>query len=431
MNKILECEIDNEAIEFMTFYYENLEDVSKLVRETGGYDVLLFTGPIPYYLSLKEATAKGLPSTYISLDEFVVVLSLYYVNNQLNQDSNRISYDIEQSNYVTSVYKELNLPTDSIYVIEYRPLLKKCIETFDVDEIVQYHYKLWKENKVDLVMTTISTVYDRLTELGVNCFRMLLPKKKIIDKLNDAYNQGELMRMRKSQIAVGLVSIDDYKEIAKDRDKNDVKSIVLELHQMLLSFGRDIDATVNYVGEDQFIIYGTKGALKYITNQYKNLPILNKVTEYLKVNVSIGFGVGYTANEAEENAQTAIHHSREISDRSTCFIVTDEKLVIGPLNENTKDFYLRSDDDAILTIVKDTGISVKNVSKFIKFIEIRGSKNFTSIELSEHLQLTRRSSDRILKKLLEGNVVEVIGEEQPYSKGRPRALYEYCLGKTT
>lgn len=427
IDQIIEFGDKNPNLEFLTFYYDSLQEVSKLVEKTTGYDVLLFTGPVPYYLSLTTIKKKGLPATYISMDEFVVILSLYQVRQQFHQQAERLSFDIEDTNYVESVFKELQLPMDSIFIKEYRPEIEKSAVEFDVEKIVQHHYALWQQQKIDLVLTTISTVYDRLTALGVNCYRMLIPEKKMKDKLDDAFKQGELMRTRKSQIAVGIVSIDAYEMTVRELGKNEVTSNVLELHQLLLQFGHDIDATVTYLGEEKFIIYSTKGALNYVTNQFQNLPIVKKISELLHINVSVGFGIGFTANEAEENAQTALHYAKEIKGQSSCFIVTDEKLVVGPLNDNAKNFHLRTDDSLVLSIAKLTGISVKNVSKILMFKEVRGSKQFTSIELSEHLQLTRRSSDRILKRLLDNKLVEVVGEEQPYQKGRPRAVYSFNL----
>ncbi|MDD1368253.1 hypothetical protein PTB13_09285, partial [Bacillus sp. MHSD17] len=48
-------------------------------------------------------------------------------------------------------------------------------------------------------------------------------------------------------------------------------------------------------------------------------------------------------------------------------------------------------------------------------------------DLSEYLQVTRRSTERLLKKLVDYGYAHICGEEMPYQQGRPRAIYELNL----
>jgi predicted transcriptional regulator len=50
--------------------------------------------------------------------------------------------------------------------------------------------------------------------------------------------------------------------------------------------------------------------------------------------------------------------------------------------------------------------------------------HFTSADLAEYLQLTRRSAERMIKKLHDHGYIKVVGEEMIYKQGRPRAIYQ-------
>lgn len=58
---------------------------------------------------------------------------------------------------------------------------------------------------------------------------------------------------------------------------------------------------------------------------------------------------------------------------------------------------------------------------------MRRDNRFTAGDIAEYLQVSRRSAERLLKKLVDCKLVEVVGEEQPYRQGRPRSVYRLCL----
>lgn len=105
------------------------------------------------------------------------------------------------------------------------------------------------------------------------------------------------------------------------------------------------------------------------------------------------------------------------------FLVTKDKEVIGPLNEDLKAFHLKSEDRTVLHVAEETGISVATINKLVAFIRLRRDNRFTATDLAAYLQVSRRSAERILKKLADKEFVRAVGEEQPYQQGRPRALY--------
>jgi predicted transcriptional regulator len=75
-------------------------------------------------------------------------------------------------------------------------------------------------------------------------------------------------------------------------------------------------------------------------------------------------------------------------------------------------------------MAKLTKLSPLNISKLINFSHERQSAQFTSQNLSEYLQVTRRTTERIIKKLVDNGYAKIVGEEMTHQQGRPRTIYE-------
>ncbi|MDQ0889806.1 hypothetical protein QFZ81_004894 [Paenibacillus sp. V4I9] len=423
IHQVLQYEKQFKNIQIIPYIYSKPEESAELVKYAKTCDVLFFTGLIPYIISKEEIKNKNLPAVFIPFNEYSVILSFYYVRYGLNQNSDRLSIDLPFSKHAYKVFEELEIDTESIYVTDFQQVQSGM--RFDMDKLVEFHYNLWEQKKVDYVLTSVSSVYSKLLHLGVNVYRMLFPEKNIKSAIRNAVAQGELLVSKNSQVAVGLVSIDRFTDSNVSDMDSTSQEIVLKLHQILIAYFKKINASIQYLGQDRFLIYGTRGSVNYITNNGAKIHVLDEIREKLNITVSIGFGFGLTVNDAEQNAQIALFHAKKSTGQA--YVVTNEKEVIGPLGDEPQDklqsYSLRSEDKNILSIAEKTGISVANLSKIIGFLEIRGTDGFTSGDLSDFLQVGRRSAERILKKLTDNDFARIIGEEQPYQKGRPRSIY--------
>ena len=117
---------------------------------------------------------------------------------------------------------------------------------------------------------------------------------------------------------------------------------------------------------------------------------------------------------------------QRIINRSLFYILTSDKDLFGPFPKEQRVQSLKNDNPELMKIAKETKLSPANLSKIIQFSQSHPSLKFTA-DLSEYLQVTRRSTERLLKKLVDYGYAHICGEEMPYQQGRPRALYELNL----
>lgn len=407
-------------IQFSTYPYGNPLECGSIVKEIQDCDVLLFAGPLPYYFAREQARSRRIPAVYIPSDEYSLTLTLGHILLNRSEGLQRLSLDILKKEYVQQAVEELGLDASQWQIKDYSAIVDEKGTAFDADELLAFHKRNYESKQCNLILTSVDYVYNRLREAKIPCVNLLVPEKNIRETVAKATSLGQLLIRENAQIAIGLAAITRR---GGDRVGTDPE-VSVTFHQKLLALGNETDASVQQLGLDQFIIYGTRGSVEQMTGNFQHMPLIGSVELLYDVTISMGFGFGQTAKEAESNARIALFHAQKQKNASSAFLVTDEKEVIGPLSAEAKSFHVNSVDQNLLDIAEKTGTSIATLNKLVSFLRLRRGNRFTATELAEYMQVTRRSAERILKKLSEHHFASRIGEEQPYPQGRPRAVYK-------
>ncbi len=413
-----------QGVELIPYIYDTIEESVELVGRSIDVDVLLFTGSLPYMLSRNEIIKKGTPAVFIPLDEYTVLHTLFNVKYHLKCST--FSIDVLDSVNVYEIFNEVSVGIEDVYI-------KNLTNIYDDngklknEEIIQFHEDLWNSGKIEIAVTCLSSVYKELKKKEIPVKQMIQPQKTIKDTIIQAIMHGELELSKKAQIIVGIISIDNYQALIADKGSYLAESNSLVLHQLLLDFSSEIHASLQRVGKDEFIIYGTKGSFEIVTNQYRELPVLLKMKKLLNVKVNVGFGFGLTTKEAENNAQIALQHSAENSEKNCAYIVNADKRLLGPLTQVPIDELYSMENgfeyDYLLNISNSSGINLQNIRKIVEFCKLISFQPFSAAELAEYMQISRRGAERFIKNLVNSSFARIVGEEQVSQRGRPTTLY--------
>ncbi len=421
MPKILKHEQKIPNINLIPLVYDDPRDSEHLVDQIPDCDVVLFAGSLPYIFSRAKIKQKNLPVVYIESYEYKLAITLLHIKMNMDKELNSFSIDLPEAKFAHQVIEELDLHDVDWFIKDYQQVINGEENQLNIEEIIQYHKELWERKKTKFALTSIDFVNKRLNALGIPCFSMIVPENTIYEALKRAADYGELVISKNSQIAVGMITVNQYQAfLSTGRFSQDG---TIAVYQMLLDVGKATEATIHQMGLDQFIIYGTRKSIEQIISYFQNPSLFKKIERVLNITVSVGFGFGQTAKAAEENARIALFYANKNTDSTSAYLVTDEKEVFGPLNADAKTFQLRSENQDVLDIVEKTGVGVATIYKLLQFLKLRNENRFTAKDLAEYLEVSRRNAERILKKLMDHQFVIVIGEEQPYQQGRPRAIY--------
>lgn len=410
-------------IKLIPFLYDVPAEAAQIVEEISQVDGILFAGPLPYFIALDKVKEKKIPSTYITSDEYTLTHTLLYLMVNSPDVLGAISIDIHNEKFIQQVSKELHIPIDHWHIKDHSKKINNGMVIDDIEEIIRFHQHLWLTKQTKFAITNIDYVYEHLQKLGIPSTYLIVPDKAIADSITQLITYCELATSKSAEIAIGFVVFHQ-----KEDDLQDFSTIRYDtsiiLQQILLDLVRETETSIRMIGMDQFIIYGTRGSIEKILDEQKLNSLFRRMDHFPVISVSIGFGYGTTAKEAEEHGRIALYYAKKNSDKHQVFLTTSEKKIIGPYNAKPKTYVLKSEEKNVLELAELTQLAVSTISKLIQFMKLRQDKSFTSVELAEYLEVSRRSAERIIKKLMQQNRAEKVGEEQPYKQGRPRAIYK-------
>jgi len=394
-----------QDIEIDTYIYKVPQEAEQLIIDMQPCDVVFYSGALPYYFSKERREQLPIPTLYLAQDEMAVASTLLSVIYHKRISLERVSIDLSDATFVQNVMVDIESDVHPLHVMDYHEMLET---EFDLAKIITFHETLWKQGLIDLAITSVHAVSDQLELLGVPVTRMNSPTNALIRRLQDAKMKADLVKGQSAKVAVGYIYLKVLDEIYQD---------------MIETFAKNIHASLQQLDSNLFVLYSTQGNIENLMKQDLWRDFFEKVKGYK----SAGFGYGETIKEAEQHAKIAMRFAEKAGDQSCVYILTEDKDLRGPFPQEHKQQRLINNHPDFLTIAKQTKLSPANLSKIMQFGKSRNSLHFTAVDLVDYLQVTRRSTERILKKLVDHGYIRVVGEEMTYHQGRPRAVYEFNM----
>jgi hypothetical protein len=393
--KLLTVALQVPDITIEPYIYQQPQEAAELVRNIKPCDVLFFSGALPYYFSKKHLEDLTIPTLILTQDEIAVASSLLAITHKSNIPFERISIDLFDASNINHVLSECEIRIESLKIME----LQKMFEgSFNLDSIVKFHFNFWKQGLTETALTSVHAVYNRLQSLGVPAIRMSDPEISLLRGLQTARHHAALFKSKAAQVAVGYLSLQDPQQ------------------EQITNLAHTLNAYIQPLNQTLFVLYSTRGEIDK-----------NRLNEFLanwQGTIFTGFGFGSTVKEAEQHAKIALRFAEKELNSKSGYILTEDKELVGPFPYEHKQHSLKNDHPELLQVAKETKLSPSNLSKIIEFGKSRQSRQFTSADLTDYLQVTRRSTERIIKKLVDTGYVKIVGEEMVYHQGRPRAIYE-------
>ena len=399
--------------------YKQLEETVGLVeRVRGKTDIFLFSGPIPYQLAKKHDSS--LPMVYIPYTG----AGLYRALFQLTRDNDsweqaqhlRLSIDVLEEKEVRERMTELEFSCQKLYIQPYQTEQTSAA-------LCRIHQKLWREEKIDAIVTCVTSVYEMLHNLGVPCYRIIPTRSVIRDALKMTQLEGEGAKFREAQLVIGTISVGGSTEGFRTSEYITQRR-KLEVQQILLDLSEKTRKLIYRSDGDNIMFVTTRGVIEEITDKFTRFPLLDELQDKLRLPINMGVGIGYTAGEAEGNADQALSKA-EATGASCCYAVLQNGAVMGPIGRHFQlDYCARSYEPEQLAAAKTANLSVGTINKLCSLSKQVAGAAVTASEVANWFDITFRSARRILAKLEKSSLAVVVGAEQPINKGRPRRLYK-------
>lgn len=367
---------------------KNIKDIVDNITED--IDGIFVTGMGVYFELLKYDL--NVPISFAKHDSISLIKCLEKMKSDNCLHSNaRISFDIISDTTIEDIITDFNYSISKFYIEESKPENNE-------DYYITKHLKLFYDNKIDYVVTSFGYIYSLFKSLDLPVYRMFPSIIDLKNSIEDLLLEIKISKLDKSKIMV-----------YRFQPVNQIN--VLDYKKPFIKFSKSIDAFVDFNEDNSITIISTKN---YYNNRFNMALVSNFLKEYELNNFIAGIGSDISVKKALRNSQKALDDE---SNNITYF----DGIAFHYYNQNEKLHPINLiTDDEILEISEDTGVIPKRIHQLYDAMIRLNKYEFSSCEISEILELSVRSANRIINSLVENGYGEFIDKNTQNNIGRPK-----------
>jgi len=417
-------------VEIKEFKTDQIEDIRELdsgmINEC---DLLFFSGQLTYdiYIENRSTSMENDDSSLITLryDGSALYKTLFDV--AMESKGNLSSFtpftiDILSNSEIQEVLKEVHLLDKDVIKVEGHTSLS-------TDEWADLHEENYKNGQSKFALTCMSSVAKELQNRNVPVKRVGPTYASIRAGLELLYANFKVLLSNDLQTTA--IKIKWHESDRRSINRYDFHRKKMEFQKNILDFCEKYKASLTFVNEYQANIYTNKFFIKKYTNNYHCFPLILELEKNMGNKISIGIGVGDETSVAEYNAEKAMKFA-ETKKNSRAYITFSNGDISGPLQKDDNPpltFFTSLEDDHLIEISKQSNLSAVTISRLLSFLEQNNNANLTVHQLAEAFDVSARTSSRLIKQLESSGLAEIVGEEQPPGRGRPRKVYKLIITK--
>ncbi|HEY0827528.1 MAG TPA: hypothetical protein VGE40_05500 [Bacilli bacterium] len=380
-------------------------------------DVLLLCGPLPYRKVLEKVESM-IPVHYVRYNETGLYKAVYNIQKKLKGTT--ITIDTLSPAMVKSFLEEIN--EKDLQMISYDGGNNPTRE-----HLLAFHAEYYSKGLSVGALTGIHSISVDLNGRSIPNEWVVPTKQDIVVALERALLSTEARKNKESQIVVGLINVDGFGKIVdRHGSEHEIQKLKLNIHRILLDYADSLRGHLTHLGGDEYLFFTTRGIFEQETAGYKRVPLASEIYRTYQLTLSIGIGFGRTAIEAGSNARAALRKSKEAGGNS-CFIVREDGGILGPLEmADAHAGGLALIHPGWIRITEKANMTSSYLSKLLVSYARSGKKAYNVQELALLLDVTVRSTHRLLLEWSDAGLVRTSGMEK-MPKGRPRQVFDFIF----
>jgi DNA-binding transcriptional ArsR family regulator len=396
------------AEEVIVRAYGNPEEAPALAAEIDpACSVILFTGRVPFVLTRArlELTAFSdyVPHSGVDLYRTLVVLL-----QRFEGGLPRVSIDTIDGEVIRENFAEVGLEPP-VHVFDLDPVLSEG--GAGTDAIAGFHQRLYEAGAVDLCITCLASVRDRLQAADVPVERVEHTHGQLRDSLRWATLTSQLQRSEAAQVAA--LSLTDA--VDDQRDQTEVAAVLQTLASQLQG-----ELVTSESGAATIVT--TRGAVE---RQLTGSDAFRSTLERLAAaGAWAGVGLGHSVAHAYEQARYAKTVAQATLEHQ---VVLPDGTVLRLGDGSDHPLRVRDPGERLQRIARRGGIGHMTLSRLQAAMATLGRSDVTAKELARAYGVEPRSARRLLNALLKAGVAEPAGAMSAARAGRPQVVYKINL----
>lgn len=401
-----------KKIEFILKKEDKIENTLKIIKEIESeVEGIYLTGIGVYYSLLNNKELEiNKPVVYTKRGSIGLIKSFWELQkDSLIGDNIRLGWDIVEEHIFNEVVKEFDIELKGSYYQKYEPNKTE-------NEYLENYLEKYKSKEINCIFTAFGYIYNKLKEKKIPVYRLQATNIEIENDFVALLNKI-ILNEKNSGLGVQIIKINSNKT---GFDKNNLE-LKMEIEKSLLEYSKKVEGNIQISDEKEYMIISNIDILQG-DESLKEILALKSRFEGQNEELAVGIGEGKTIFQAERNARVALKLS--LTKEGKIFY-SNGKVVKGPLLNSKELEYKRDSDERIKTMAEEIEISPIYLEKIKSMIKKKKKNSFTSVEIAEVLNITTRSVNRIIKKILEKDYAEIVQVESSITAGRPRRIIKF------
>lgn len=399
----------NSDCELEYIAYNNFLNIHEIINKRHhDFNGIFFSGEIGYSIFESMENKPNIPVALPILEPQQQYLSLISILAESSHiPFERIYFDGIGLFKVINFEQYNNFPKN--FMDKIITFYSENLNEFTHKNILNDIAEKYSNNQIDYVILLSSNLVDGLVDLGIPySIFPYFPRKAAIKGLYNLIDKIKIHASRSSKIHTGKI------ELFNKSDLNNALSLIDEYSCINTN-------SIQNIHIENYIITFTLSSKLTAENMGKyNCSFFGYLKENYNKDFFFSLGIGKTLIESNYNAAIALQYSKDFG-RGNGFIYTNEKEIIGPINS----MYTMSLSEYKLEYLheKSKKLGIKKINLY-RVLNIFNKKRVISSEdISNYLNITVRSSNRIISSLLDSNIIIEQKNIPQTKKGRPLKYY--------
>ena len=403
--------------------YESIDEAPALARELDRVcQVLLFTGRylLAHSMRLGELTAAVHYVPHSGADLYAAIVGLLREYGEMP----RVSIDTIEPRILAAAFEDLDFEPPRHHV----PLeVGDDLGTVrSIDDLVAFHAECFRRGEVDVCLTCVGSVYERLHASGVTAVRIRHSRSVMGEALRRAHLAERLAFTQTMQPAAVLIKLPrPQSHAAEDAGPYDAQRRRLRAREAVLDIAERLQGRLADVDDETSMVYTSRGTIESALSRISAGHDGPLSLARLPADVRVGVGLGRTVAAAEENARLALAMSRR--DGTLHVGLPDgEVLEIGHDRPATS-YRLRETHPSALKVADELGIGPLALTRLTRALQQVDASAVTAAELARAYGIEARSARRLITALQRAGIATQLGRQGGPGAGRPQTVYRVDL----
>lgn len=413
-------DVINKALEhqdfgctFTNYVYKQLEEIEDIYEQCkDSCDVIFFSGELGYSYMLTHIDNIQVPCSFISYSEKdILSILLNFVIRYPHIPLSRIYID-----FLSPVNDFMNLK--KYLSPNYMPYLFEN-PVYNYETLKERAEELWNAGKIDMILTRTTNQLDVLNKMQIPYIHFLPNAETIRDSIKHAIDAIRLKQKNQAGKLVILIKL-IYPEYVSSQDR---EHLDITLHKYLLDFRKEFQYDFSlHTAAHRFEL--SLDSDLYKTSFERIQDLITFLDQTGELDFRLGAGFGKSLGESHYQAELALQEAVKYGKNDGFIIHGDESTLTGPLSLTRTLNYSYSNTKA-LAYSQANGINESNLLKIVGLFQMDKDTVMTASSLSQWLNITSRSCNRILQQLLDSGLIEEIESQKQEGKGRPTRQYRF------